>query len=115
MVERGAFGGDEPTEVFPQLGADSAADAGTEKAEPDDPEPGRPARSGPPSGHSRSQSGRLRRRKKARARRRRSRRAKVLIGIAASLATIVGVAAVIVGSAYRHLNGNIHQADITPL
>ena len=48
-------------------------------------------------------------------RKRRSRRAKVLIGIAASLAVIVGVAAAVVGSAYHHLNGNIHQADITPL
>lgn len=115
MVERGATGGDEPTEVFRQLGGDPAAETARGESEPDDSEPGRPAQPGPPSGNSRSQSRQLVRRKKARARRRRSRRAKVLIGIAASLAVIVGVAAVIVGSAYRHLNGNIHQADITPL
>ena len=115
MVERGAAGDNEPTGVFPQRGSDAAADAGPDKAESDDPEPERPARSGPPSGNSRTQSRRLGRQKKARAKRRRSRRAKVLIGIAASLAIIVAVAAVIVGSAYRHLNGNIHQADITPL
>lgn len=115
MVERGATGDDEPTEVFPRLSGGPAAEAGLQKAEPDDPEPGRPAPSGPPSGNSRTQSRRLWRRQRARARRRRSRRAKVLIGIAASLAIIVAVAAVIAGSAYRHLNGNIHQADITPL
>ena len=115
MVERGATGDGEPTEVFPQLGGDPAAEAARGETEPDDSEPGRQAQSGPPSGNSRTQSRRLRRRKQARARRRRSRRAKVLIGIAASLAIIVAVAAVIVGSAYRHLNGNIHQADITPL
>ena len=115
MVERGATGDDEPTEVFPQPGGDPAAEAARGETEPDDSEPGRQAQSGPPSGNSRIQSRRLRRRKQARARRRRSRRAKVLIGIAASLAVIVAVAAVIVGSAYRHLNGNIHQADITPL
>ena len=115
MVERGATGDDEPTEVFPQLGGDPAAEAGRGETEPDDSEPGRPAQSGPPSGNSRIQSRRLRRRKQARARRRRSRRAKVLIGIAASLAIIVAVAAVIAGSAYRHLNGNIHQANIAPL
>ena len=115
MVERGATGDGEPTEVFPQLGGDPAAEAARGETEPDDSEPGRQAQSGPPSGNSRTQSRRLRRRKQARAPRRRSRRAKVLIGIAASLAVIVAVAAVIVGSAYRHLNGNIHQADITPL
>jgi len=115
MVERGATGDGEPTEVFPQLGGDPAAEAARGETEPDDSRPGRQAQSGPPSGNSRTQSRRLRRRKQARARRRRSRRAKVLIGIAASLAVIVAVAAVVVGSAYHHLNGNIHQADITPL
>ena len=115
MVERGATGDGEPTEVFPQPGGDPAAEAARGETEPDNSEPGRQAQSGPPSGNSRIQSRRLRRRKQTRARRRRSRRAKVLIGIAASLAIIVAVAAVIVGSAYRHLNGNIHQADITPL
>src|SRR5689334_18519756 len=115
MVERGATGDDEPTEVFPQLGGDPAEEASQGEPEPDDAEPGRPAQPGPPSGNSRLQSGRLRRRKQARARRRRSRRAKVLIGIAASLAIIVAVAAVIAGSAYRHLNGNLHQANIAPL
>jgi len=115
MVERGATGDGEPTEVFPQLDGDPAAEAARGETEPDDSRPGRQAQSGPPSGNSRTQSRRLRRRKQARARRRRSRRAKVLIGIAASLAVIVAVAAVVVGSAYHHLNGNIHQADITPL
>jgi LCP family protein required for cell wall assembly len=115
MVERGANGDDEPTEVLPRLSGDPAAEAGPEATGPDDPEPQRPAGSGPPAGNSRMQSRRLWRRKQARVRRRRSRRAKVFIGIAASLAIIVAVAAVVAGSAYRHLNGNIHQADITPL
>jgi LCP family protein required for cell wall assembly len=115
MVERGATGDDEPTEVSSQPGGDPAAEGARGEAEPDGSEPGRPAQPGPPSGNSRIQSRRLRRRKQARARRRRSRRAKVLIGIAASLAIIVAVAAVIAGSAYRHLNGNIHQANIAPL
>jgi LCP family protein required for cell wall assembly len=115
MVERGASGDDEPTEVFPRLSADPAAEAGPGENEPDDPAPDGPAGQEALAGNSRSVSTRLRLRKKARGRKRRSRRAKVLIGIAASLAVIVGVAAVVVGSAYHHLNGNIHQADITPL
>src|ERR1051326_44399 len=116
MVERGAAGDNEPTEVFfLRLDGDPAAEDGPEKAGPENQEPERPAKPGPLPGNWRSQWRRLWRRKRARAGWRRSRRAKVLIGIAASLAIIVAVAAVIAGSAYRHLNGNIHQADITPL
>jgi LCP family protein required for cell wall assembly len=54
-------------------------------------------------------------RAQARTRRRRSRRARIAIGICASLAIIIAVGAVTFYAAYRHLNGNIRQADISHL
>ncbi|MEP7026501.1 MAG: LCP family protein, partial [Actinomycetota bacterium] len=54
-------------------------------------------------------------RTQARKRRRRSRGARIAIGVAASLAIILAIGAVTFAVAYRHLNGNIRQADITHL
>jgi LCP family protein required for cell wall assembly len=58
---------------------------------------------------------RNRSRAQARIRRRRGRRAKIAIGICASLAIILAVGAVTFYAAFRHLNTNIHQADISHL
>jgi LCP family protein required for cell wall assembly len=58
---------------------------------------------------------RTRSRSQARIRRRRSRRARIAIGACASLALVAAAGAVTFYSAYRHLNGNIRQADISHL
>ena len=104
MVEHAA-GDDGSAEQQP------AAAAPSPPAEPSAPAPGTPA----PATTSWRDRRRNRSRAQARVRRRRSRRAKIVIGICASLAVILAAGAVTFYAAFRHLNTNIHQADISHL